>query len=297
MAPDAQAISQHMMDLQDSICNQLSSYDGTLFQEDPWTRPGGGGGRTRVIGGQKIEKGGVNFSAVEGVLGEVAARALGIAPGVFFATGVSIVLHPHNPLVPIIHMNVRYFESGSGDWWFGGGIDLTPHYIVADDARYFHSQLKKVCDQYDKTFYPRFKEWADDYFFIKHRHETRGVGGIFYDRLGIDSGYDKQFLLDYSMAVGGIFAPTYIGIASRHVHKPFTPHQQEWQFLRRGRYAEFNLAIDRGTRFGLETDGRTESILMSLPPKAIWRYDYQPAAGSDEAATQALLSKDIDWLA
>ncbi len=282
--------------LQDAICHELETLDGRKFREDPWERPGGGGGRTRIIEGNVIEKGGVNFSAVHGALPEKIGRALGVEAGRFFATGVSIVLHPVNPHVPIIHMNVRYFELEDGVWWFGGGIDLTPHYVVPEDARWFHRQLKGVCDRFDTSFYPRFKKWADDYFYIPHRAETRGVGGIFFDRLGGQDGVGREERFAFVRAVGEAFAPIYVELARRHQHRPFSEREKDWQELRRGRYVEFNLVYDKGTKFGLDTQGRIESILMSLPPRAQWKYDFRPEPGSPEARTLSWLQKGIDWV-
>jgi coproporphyrinogen III oxidase len=295
---NAEGIADWFRALQDRICAALVTADGgTPFQEDLWERPGGGGGRTRVLRGKHIEKGGVNFSAVHGELSTQAAQALNLGEGgPFFATGVSIVLHPRNPQVPIIHMNVRYFEMDDNRWWFGGGIDLTPHYVVPEDARWFHEQLATVCARFHPEFYPRFKQWADDYFFIRHRQETRGVGGIFYDRLGPDSSLDKPELWGFTQAVGEAFAPIYIELLSRHQEEAYGESELAWQRLRRGRYVEFNLVWDRGTKFGLETDGRTESILMSLPPLAGWAYDHKPSQGSREAETLSWLKKDQDWI-
>jgi coproporphyrinogen III oxidase len=292
----AEDIASALAGLQDEICQQIAAFDGTDFYEDAWERPGGGGGRSRVIKGNVIEKGGVNFSKVYGDLDARAAKSLGIEAGPFLATGVSIVLHPKNPFCPIIHMNVRYFEDSVGQWWFGGGIDLTPHYVVEADAKIFHERLKSVCDSFNADWYAKFKPWADDYFFIRHRKETRGIGGIFYDRLGADTGMSKEQLLDFTLAVGRTFAPLYIELVKRNMNKTFTEAHVAWQRLRRGRYVEFNLIWDRGTKFGLETDGRTESILMSLPPLASWEYDHQTEPESLEAATLALLVKGIDWV-
>lgn len=290
-------IIAYFQDLQDSICRQLEEADdGGVFREDIWERPGGGGGRSRVIQGKRIEKGGVNFSAVHGTLNEKAGKALGIAPGDFMATGVSIVLHPFNPHVPIIHMNVRYFEMNQDVWWFGGGIDLTPHYVVPGEAAWFHQQLKQVCDAHDLDYYPEFKKWADDYFYLRHRKETRGVGGIFFDRLSQNKEHDKVQRFKFVQSVGEAFAPIYTHFLKEKSELPFTEKEKSWQSLRRGRYVEFNLVWDRGTKFGLETDGRTESILMSMPPMAQWEYDHQPVPDSEEAKTLALLKKDIDWL-
>lgn len=294
---DKTYIAEQFKLLQDDICQQLEQVDGGKFQEDMWERPGGGGGRTRVIQSEHIEKGGVNFSAVEGEMPEKISQKLGLEKGHFFATGVSIVLHPKNPLAPIIHMNVRYFEMDNGIWWFGGGIDLTPHYVDIQEAKYFHTQLKTVCDKHDSAYYPKFKKWADDYFYLKHRQETRGVGGIFFDRLSGDGGFSKQQRFDFVMDVGRTFAPTYVHLLGKNMNRPFTEEQQKWQFIRRGRYAEFNLVWDKGTKFGLDTNGRTESILMSLPAVVHWEYNHQPKEGSPEAFTLSSLKKDVDWLA
>jgi coproporphyrinogen III oxidase len=220
---------------------------------------------------------------------------LKIEADAFYATGVSIVLHAHNPWVPTIHMNIRYFEAAE-QRWFGGGIDLTPSYVDADQARLFHTRLKGVCDRFSAAFYPDFKRWADDYFYLPHRDETRGIGGIFYDRLGASTDHSLIDLFDFTCAVGRAFAPLYAEVAAPGSDKPFTPEEKAWQQLRRGRYVEFNLVHDRGTKFGLETGGRTESILMSLPPGANWIYDHRPAAGTREAETLSLLRKGVDWI-
>ena len=283
--------------LQDDICSALENLDGKAqFQEDSWKRDGGGGGRTRVIEkGNIIEKGGVNFSAVYGATPEKISHALGLKGADFYATGVSIVLHPSNPHVPIIHMNVRYFEMSDGTWWFGGGIDLTPHYVVPEDATFFHQELKTTCDKHSEFYYQKFKKWADDYFFIKHRNETRGIGGIFFDRLSEEPSFSKTNRFDFVLDIGKSFAPIYSKIAKNNVQKPFGQREKDWQLLRRGRYVEFNLVYDKGTKFGLDTDGRTESILMSLPPVAEWKYDHQMDEGTAEAESQALLRKGINW--
>ncbi|MGK6351341.1 oxygen-dependent coproporphyrinogen oxidase [Parapedobacter sp. DT-150] len=297
---DKQQIAERYKSIQDEICQGLTALDGkAAFQEEQWQRDGGGGGRTRIIqDGAVIEKGGVNFSAVHGVLPEPVRKAFNVDESNFFATGVSIVIHPHNPFVPIIHMNIRYFELNDEVKWFGGGIDLTPHYVLADDAAYFHGQLKSICDRYDSAFYPDFKAFADRYFYIKHRQETRGIGGIFYDRLTPErtvASWDGIF--DFSCDLGRAFVPIYTELVSRHRYREFTEANKRWQHLRRGRYVEFNLVYDAGTKFGLETNGRIESILMSLPPHAEWIYDFQPDPGSAEAQTVALLKQNIDWLA
>jgi coproporphyrinogen III oxidase len=273
------------------------------FEEEIWEREGGGGGRTRIIqNGNIFEKGGVNFSAVHGQLPENMKRALQVESDDFFATGVSIVIHPNHPMVPIIHMNIRYFEMpssfGGGQQpirWFGGGIDLTPHYIIDADAQYFHSNIKAVCDAYYHDFYHRFKLWADDYFYIKHRNETRGIGGIFYDRLTANDELSWDNIFEFSKALGRSFIPIYTELVDRNRNTAFTEEQQLWQYQRRSRYTEFNLVYDAGTKFGLETNGRIESILMSLPPTAKWLYNYQPVAGSEEERTLSLLKKGINW--
>jgi coproporphyrinogen III oxidase len=292
-------IRDWFLTLQSDICRQLEQADGQgTFSSDTWERSGGGGGITRVlVNGKIIEKGGVNFSAVWGKTPQPVLQSLKISgtPN-FFATGVSIVLHPHNPMVPIIHMNVRYFEMSHGDWWFGGGIDLTPHYFDVGDASYFHRQLKSVCDRHHATYYPEFKKWADDYFYLKHRDETRGIGGIFFDNLRATETIDKASRFAFVKDVGSLFPILYVHFMGKNHTLPFSERQRSWQQLRRGRYVEFNLVWDRGTKFGLDTDGRAESILMSLPPHAEWVYRFEPDPGSPEAATQQVLRKGIDWL-
>jgi len=289
-------IATYFQHLQDTICQALETADGLgKFKEDKWEHHSGGGGRSRVLeNGNIIEKGGVNFSAVQGQTSEALMRQMNLTEQAdYFATGVSIVMHPNSPKVPIIHMNVRYFEMSNGVSWFGGGIDLTPHYVVEEDARWFHQQLKATCNKYDPEYYPRFKKWADDYFYIPHRQETRGVGGIFFD---YQKSEDKESLFRFVQAVGETFAPTYTHLMLKNKDIPFTEAEKEWQLVRRGRYAEFNLAWDRGTKFGLETGGRTESILMSLPPLARWIYDYHPLPDTPEGQTILLLKKGIEWV-
>lgn len=283
--------------LQDKICNGIESLDGGKFREDKWERPGGGGGVTRIISnGNYIEKGGVNFSAVHGKIPEFLKNSTAVKNegGEFFATGVSIVLHPRNPEVPIIHMNVRYFEM-ENDSWFGGGIDLTPHYVNDEDAGFFHRSLKKMCDRFDAGYYEEFKLQADDYFFIRHRNETRGIGGIFFDHLRAENDISINSRFDFIKATGEMFLPVYTELLERNKTKKFSENELRWQNLRRGRYVEFNLVYDRGTKFGLETDGRVESILMSLPLIASWEYDFKPEKGSREEYTQAMLKKGLDW--
>ncbi len=297
-------IAQWFQQLQDSICQGLEAADGNgKFLQDNWQRTGGGGGRTRTLtNGKVLEKGGVNFSRVYGDTPEKITNALGLEKSHFYATGVSIVLHPWSPMVPIIHMNVRYFEMTPLDdktrqnWWFGGGIDLTPHYIDKGDARFFHQHLKKVCDHHHPSYYLEFKQWADDYFYLKHREETRGVGGIFFDRLSSQDGFTKSQRWEFVKEVGQAFVPVYSHLMKKNKDLSFGEMEKQWQFLRRGRYVEFNLVWDKGTKFGLDTGGRTESILMSLPPQANWQYDYQPAEGTAEYQTQQLLKKGINWI-
>jgi coproporphyrinogen III oxidase len=307
-------ITGWLRDLQDEICTALEQADGkSKFIEENWTRKEGGGGRTRIIGnGSVIEKGGVLFSAVEGDAPEFLFReaqhsnaAAGQPKPQFFATGVSIVIHPGNPLVPIIHMNIRYFEmagrkKGNGEQepavkWLGGGIDLTPHYVVEEDARFFHAELKKVCDRHNPNYYQDFKKWADDYFFISHRNETRGIGGIFFDRLASDTAMSFEQNFSFWKDVGQAFAPIYTKLMKKNASQSFTESQKKWQLLRRGRYVEFNLVYDKGTKFGLETNGRVESILMSLPALAGWEYNHIPEPGSEEEKTQKRLVKGLDW--
>ena len=288
--------------IQRNIVDALTQLDGgALFEEENWERPGGGGGRSKVLlNGALIEKGGVNFSAVYGKLPEAVKKSFGTTQDDFFATGVSIVLHPHNPWVPIIHMNIRYFEM-QGDneilQWFGGGIDVTPHYVIPDQAKDFHQHIKSVCDDAHPSFYPKFKPWADDYFYIKHRHETRGIGGIFYDKLTpMNTELSWEQIFEFSKNVGNSFVPIYTRLAEVNRDKHFTLDEKQWQLQRRSRYAEFNLVYDSGTKFGLETDGRIESILMSMPPVASWIYDYKAEPNSKEAETLSLLKKGINWV-
>ncbi len=292
-----ESIADWFKGLQDSICHSLEKLDGDAsFEEDLWDRPEGGGGRSRVIkNGNLIEKGGVNFSAVSGTTPEKILQALKLPEAEFFATGVSIVLHPNNPWVPIIHMNVRYFEMSNGIWWFGGGIDLTPHYVIPEQARNFHQHLKNACDKHDPNFYPKFKSWADDYFFVKHRDETRGVGGIFFDRLSDSDGRSKSQQWQFVKDVGNTFIPAYSDAVSEQRNRPFTEDDKKWQKLRRGRYVEFNLVHDKGTKFGLDTNGRTESILMSLPPEANWEYSHTPESTLQKQTLKSL-KKGIDWI-
>jgi len=289
-------ITQFFKDLQDSICSELATEDGTgSFQEENWVREGGGGGSSRVMeGGRVFEKAGVNFSAVHGRLPEKIKQSFDVPKDEFYATGISLVLHPGNPYVPIVHMNLRYFEL-EDRLWFGGGIDLTPHYVNEAEARAFHLGLQAICDRHDPGYYTRFKSWADTYFFIAHRNETRGVGGVFFDRLQAKPGESISSIFEFVKELGLAFTGLYLPLVRTNSVRNFGAAEREWQLLRRSRYVEFNLVYDSGTRFGLETNGRTESILMSLPPLASWKYNIVPLAGSPEALTVSFLRKDIDW--
>ena len=281
--------------LQDYICGEVELLDGkSKFNEDAWKRDEGGGGYTRTISeGNIIEKGGVAFSAVHGSVTEAMRNQLAMADVDFFATGVSVVLHPKHPRHPIIHMNVRYFELDNGTYWFGGGIDLSPHYVDLSAARAFHLALKKVCDKYNPEFYSIFKSHADSYFFLPHRNESRGVGGIFFDNQNENSGLSKEQLLNFCLDLGREFPVIYREqIESKVVQIP-TLEELKWQALRRGRYVEFNLLHDRGTKFGIYSSGRTESILMSMPPMANWEYDFTPEENSEEDKTMKILNGKI----
>ena len=298
--PARVTVEAWMRQFQDWLCYQLETADGggVRFSKDAWAHPDGGGGLTRVIQqGRVLEKGGVAFSAVWGEMSAQAAQQLLMPDARYFATGVSVVQHPRSPRVPISHMNVRYFEAGNGEAWFGGGLDLTPIYVDVAQARWFHEQIEQVCQRNDASYYARFKQWADEYFYLPHRQETRGIGGIFFDRLTVDRDGSFEELFAFVQDVGEVYGRAYGTIMRQNAALPYTEHETQWQRLRRGRYAEFNLAFDRGTRFGLETGGRTESILMSLPPQAEWHYNLTPEPGSAEATTQQWLRQGVDWLA
>ena len=284
--------------VQADICQAFERLeDEARFRSDRWARPGGGGGLSRVLeGGAVFEKAGVNTSAVHGVLPERMASVLGVQEAPFFATGVSLVVHPRSPHVPTVHANFRYFALGEDladpdDEWFGGGADLTPYYPRLEDVRHFHGIWKNVCDRHPGVAdYAAFKKQCDEYFFLKHRDEARGVGGLFYDYLRGDS----EALYDFSADAARAFLGSYLPIVERRVDEPFGERERAFQALRRGRYVEFNLIYDRGTRFGLETNGRTESILMSLPPKVEWHYDAHPEPGTQEARLAWFL-QPRDW--
>jgi len=280
----------YFKDLQDRIVQSIQDLDGVLFREDLWSRPGGGGGRTRVLEeGNVFEKAGVNFSSVQGNLPEQFASKIPLGNGTtFFASGVSLVLHPRSPMVPAVHANFRYLEKGDAEW-FGGGTDLTPCYPYAEDAVHFHRTIKEACDRNGAEFYPRFKKWCDEYFTLKHRGEMRGVGGIFFDYVQGDRDKNFAFVQD----VGNSFLNAYLPIVRRRKDEPYGNSERDYQLYRRGRYVEFNLLYDRGTIFGLETRGRTESILMSLPPLVRWVYDFKPVPGSrEEKALEFYQPKD-----
>ena len=290
-------IAEEFAQLQGRICDRLERIDGLAqFGQDIWEREEGGGGRTRIIqNGGVIEKGGVAFSKVFGPVSDVMKKQLNLDGDDFFATGVSIVLHPSNPHVPIIHMNVRYFEINTGVFWFGGGIDLTPHYIIPAQATQFHQGLKAICDRYNSSFYPKFKEWADDYFYIPHRNETRGIGGIFFDHQDEKSGISKEELFKFCLELGDNFAKLYEQQVLQGKNIDVSEQDLKWRNIRRGRYVEFNLVNDRGTKFGLLSGGRTESILMSLPADASWEYQYLPKSDK-ETVTLASLKKGISYI-
>ena len=297
-APDVAAVRAYLLDLQDRICAGLEEEDdGGKFREDNWTRAEGGGGRTRILSeGHVLEKAGVAFSNVRGthLPASATAHRPGLAGRAWEALGVSLVIHPGNPYVPTSHANVRFFcaaspVGGAPIWWFGGGFDLTPYYGFAEDALSWHRAAQAATGRH----YEKFKAWCDEYFLLKHRGEARGIGGIFYDDF-VDGGFDGAFAL--MRRVGDAYGPAYAEILRRRARTPYGPREVEWQEIRRGRYVEFNLVFDRGTIFGLQSGGRTESILMSLPPRVQWRYGHQPAAGTPEAELISHYLKPQDWL-
>jgi len=300
--PDTQAVMRYLLDLQDRICAALAAEDGAAaFREDAWERPGGGGGRTRVMeGGAVFEKGGINFSHVfgENLPPSATAHRPELAGRRFQAMGVSLVMHPANPYVPTSHANVRYFlaerEDADPVWWFGGGFDLTPYYGFDEDAVHWHRTAQAACAPFGETVYPRLKQWCDDYFFLRHRNEPRGIGGLFFDDLN-EGGFERCFALMRS--VGDHYAPAYQPIVARRKATPYGERERAFQKLRRGRYVEFNLVYDRGTLFGLQSGGRAESILMSLPPEVSWRYDWSPEVGSPEAKLYERYLVPRDWIA
>lgn len=303
MNPDITTPKTFFLELQQQLCTRLGALDGQPFLCDSWTREGGGGGITRLIeNGALFERGGCNFSHVEGssLPASASARRPELAGAPYEASGVSLVLHPTNPFVPTVHMNVRFFiarpQGGPAQWWFGGGMDLTPFYPFREDVRHFHQVCRDALAPFGDEFHPRFKAWCDDYFFLRHRGEARGVGGLFFDDLGSEAeiSFEKAFALTRS--VGEHFLAAYVPIVERRRATPYGERERDFQAWRRGRYVEFNLVCDRGTLFGLQSGGRTEAILMSMPPLAKWRYDWKPAAGSPEAALADYLTPR-DWLA
>lgn len=294
---------QYIQQLQDTITSTLEQIDGVAkFQEDLWNRPGGGGGRTRVIeNGAVFEKGGVNISAVHGALPETMQKAFNVGDVDFFACGLSLVLHPKNPMIPTVHANWRYFEMYDKEGtkvgsWFGGGQDLTPYYLFEEDAIHFHQVCKKACDKHNPTFYPKYKKVCDEYFWNAHRNEARGVGGLFFDHLVETSEMSMQDWYNFVTEVGNSFLECYIPIVERRKDLPYTAENRTWQEIRRGRYVEFNLIHDKGTIFGLKTNGRIESILMSLPPHVQWVYDHHPEPGSEEEKLIKVLQNPKNWL-
>lgn len=289
--------------LQDEITIALENADGNAtFKEDLWKRPEGGGGRTRVIeNGRVFEKGGVNISAVHGTLPQAMQDYLKVSDAQFYACGISLVLHPKNPMVPTVHANFRYFElydqkGEIKDQWFGGGMDLTPYYLFEEDAQRFHSTCKTACDAHDPSFYEKYKARCDDYFWNTHRNEARGIGGLFFDYLRPTSEWPTSKWYAFVTAIGSAFLPAYLPIVEKRKQQTYTPEQRQWQEIRRGRYVEFNLVHDKGTAFGLKTQGRIESILMSLPPHVQWPYNHIPEEGSPEAALVKVLKQPRQWV-
>jgi coproporphyrinogen III oxidase len=283
--------------IQKTICQTLEEADGTgKFTKDSWKKEIGSGLTCVMQNGSIIEKAGVNFSYVKGDFNENMAHLLGENASKFEATGISSILHSGNPFVPTIHMNVRHFSLDNGSLWFGGGIDLTPIYVNEAEARWFHQTLKGICDKYDSALYPEWKTWADNYFYIEHRHETRGIGGIFFDRIQVSNESDLQKMINLTSDLAFAYPVIYSQLMKDNGHKPFTEAEKHWQKIRRGRYVEFNLIYDRGTKFGLESEGNIESILVSLPAEVEWVYQHQPANGSAEAKTLELLKKGIEWV-
>jgi coproporphyrinogen III oxidase len=298
-----QRFSTYIDKLQDRICSALEEIDGAArFQIDNWERPGGGGGQSRVLeNGAVFEKGGVNVSKVYGQLPEPMKAYLKVVQGDFFACGISLVIHPNSPLVPTVHANFRYFELYDNnkkvvDQWFGGGIDLTPYYLFDEDVVHFHQQCKSVCDAHDPAFYQTFKDKCDRYFWNTHRNEARGVGGLFFDYCRASDERSIEQWFDFVTAAGDAFLDCYTPIVNKRKDLPFGPEQRNWQELRRGRYVEFNLIHDKGTLFGLKTQGRIESILMSLPPAVQWKYNVSPAPDSEEERLVRVLQKPINWI-
>jgi len=300
-APDIAAVKDYLLDLQDRICTGVEAEDGSQkFHEDRWERPEGGGGRTRVLTeGAVFEQAGVNFSQVFGnqLPPSATAQRPELSGRAWQALGVSLVIHPRNPYVPTSHANVRFFvaEKPGAEpvWWFGGGFDLTPYYPFEEDARHWHRTAKAACDPFGADYYPRFKKWCDDYFFLKHRNETRGIGGLFFDDLSA-GGFEHTF--GFMQSVGNHYLDAYLPIVQKRKAVTYGERERDFQLYRRGRYVEFNLVYDRGTLFGLQSGGRTESILMSLPPLVKWRYNWKPQPGTPEAELYENYLRPRDWL-
>ena len=300
-SPRIQTVKDYLLRLQEHICDQLGTADGgDGFIQDSWERDGGGGGRSRVLEeGRVFEKAGVNFSHVHGdrLPGSATAARPELAGRSFEALGVSLVIHPRNPYVPTSHANVRFFiaEKPGEDpvWWFGGGYDLTPYYGFEEDAVHWHRTAKAACEPFGPDIYPRYKQWCDEYFFLKHRNEPRGIGGLFFDDLN-QWGFERSFA--FMQSVGDSYLDAYLPIVEKRKDTPFGERERNFQLYRRGRYVEFNLVYDRGTLFGLQSGGRTESILMSLPPLVSWRYDWQPEPGTAEAVLYEVFLKPRDWI-
>ena len=295
------AVRTYLLELQDRICRSFEKLDGErTFREDQWEREGGGGGQSRVLEeGGVFEKAGINYSHVYGTALPASATAQRpeLAGRSFEAMGVSLVIHPWNPYVPTSHANVRFFVADKPDtapvWWFGGGFDLTPYYGFEEDACHWHQEAARACEPFGADTYPRFKKWCDEYFFLKHRGEPRGVGGLFFDDLN-EWGFDQCFA--FMRSIGDHYLQAYMPIVERRKRLAYGDRERDFQLYRRGRYVEFNLVYDRGTLFGSQSGGRTESILMSLPPKVIWRYDWHPQAGTDEARLYEVFLQPKDWL-
>ena len=293
----------YIQQLQDTITTKLEKVDSVAkFREDLWQRPEGGGGRSRVIeNGAVFEKGGVNISAVHGALPKSMQNYFGVQDADFFACGLSLVIHPKNPMVPTVHANWRYFEMYDKqgklvDQWFGGGQDLTPYYLFDEDAIHFHKVCKEACDKHHPDFYSTYKTKCDDYFWNTHRNEARGIGGLFYDYCKATDMMNMEDWYNFETEVGNSFLEAYIPIIEKRKDLPYTKEQRDWQEIRRGRYVEFNLVHDKGTLFGLKTNGRIESILMSLPPHVQWVYDHHPEKGSEEERLLKVLEKPKDWV-
>ena len=298
---EIEAVRDYLLALQDRICDAIEDLDHPVkFIEDNWQRPSGGGGRSRILQqGRVFEQAGINYSHVHGdrLPGSATAQRPELAGRGFEAMGVSLVIHPSNPYVPTSHMNTRFFIAGQDTsepvWWFGGGFDLTPYYGFEEDAIHWHRTARSACQDYGDEVYPRFKQWCDDYFYIRHRQEARGIGGLFFDDLR-EWGFERCF--QFMQSIGEHYLPAYIPIVTRRKDLPYTDRERQFQLYRRGRYVEFNLVYDRGTLFGLQSGGRTESILMSLPPLVRWQYDWQPESGSAEAKLYEKFLQPRDWL-